>query len=61
MEGSIENAQTESLRFILSQSNFSLKMEGQTNRGRQMEKWLAQLETHTAFIDFIGRYEVIYK
>lgn len=34
----IEIKLTESLRFILSQSNFLAKLKGQSNRGRQMEK-----------------------
>ena len=33
--------------FILSRSDFFVKVEGQTNRGRLMDKKLAQVKRHT--------------
>ena len=50
-------------RFTSSQSDFSVKVNDQTNRGRQIDKITADTgrDTRTTFTDFTGRYEVALK
>ena len=50
-------------RFTSSQSDFSVKVNDQTNRGRQIDKITADTgrDTHTTFTDFTERYEVALK
>lgn len=47
---------------ILSQSGFSVKVKGQTKRGRQMNKGTGiGRETHDTFADLTGMYKVAHK
>ena len=53
---------TESSRFILSQTDLSVKVKGQTNKSRQIDKRTGtDRETRNTFTDFIRRCKVAHK
>ena len=53
----------ESISFTLSQSDFLMKMNGQTKRDRQINKAIGgtDKETHNVFTEFAARYKLVHR